>query len=175
LTIRRNLSVCTCYFTLDVFIQKICSLCTYAYVKLTNFIRYLGDSTVLITESDKVICKSWKFISFSSSFCFVAMRMYWRSKRASRTTPIQNRMKLPRFVFSVCWAYTGSRSLWIWIQIGRSIPVLRIRIRVSGIHNRFFSGSHISDPGSQIPDPKPFIFESILTSFWAKSSIILWK
>jgi hypothetical protein len=137
-------------------------LCTYAFVKLTNFIKYLDDSMVLITESDKVISKSWMFISFSSSSCFVAMRMYWRSKWASRTTPIQNRMKLPRFVFSVCWAYTGSRSLWIWIRIGRSIPELRIRIRVTGIHNRFFSGSRISDPGSQIPDPKPVI----LRAYW---------
>ncbi len=35
--------------------KKTFSLCTYAFVKVTNFIRYLGDSTVLITENDKVI------------------------------------------------------------------------------------------------------------------------
>ncbi len=58
-------------------------------------------------------------------------------------------------------------------------PVLRIRIRDSGsgasltpgygIRNRFFP-----DPGYRIPDLKPIpIFESLVTIFWVKSSIIL--
>ncbi len=42
----------------------------------------------------------------------------------------------------------------------------------SGIWNRFFPdpGSRISDPGSQT-----HIFESLVTNFWVKISIILWK
>ncbi len=42
----------------------------------------------------------------------------------------------------------------------------------SGIRNRFFP-----DPGSRIPDPgsQTHTFESLVTIFWAKSSIILWK
>jgi hypothetical protein len=38
----------------------------------------------------------------------------------------------------------------------------------SGIRNRFFSGSRISDPGSQT-----HIFESLVTIFWVKNSLIL--
>jgi hypothetical protein len=38
----------------------------------------------------------------------------------------------------------------------------------SNIRNNFFSGSRISDPGSQT-----HIFESLVTIFWVKSSIIL--
>ncbi len=38
----------------------------------------------------------------------------------------------------------------------------------SGIRNSFFSGSRISDPGSQT-----YSFESLVTMFWVKSSIIL--
>ncbi len=44
------------------------------------------------------------------------------------------------------------------------------RFRGSWIQNRFFSGSRISDPGSQT-----HIFESLVTIFWVKNSIILWK
>jgi hypothetical protein len=40
----------------------------------------------------------------------------------------------------------------------------------SVIRNRFFSGSRISDPGSQT-----HIFESLVTIFWLKSSVILGK
>ncbi len=40
----------------------------------------------------------------------------------------------------------------------------------SGIRNRFFSGSRISDPGSQT-----HIFQSIVTIFWVKTLILLWK
>ncbi len=38
------------------------------------------------------------------------------------------------------------------------------------IRDRFFSGSQISDPGSQT-----HIFERIVTNFWVKSSIIFFK
>ncbi len=64
------------------------------------------------------------------------------------------------------------------------LTVLRIRIRDPGsgafltpgsgigIRNRFFP-----DPGSRIPDPgfQNHIFESLMTIFCIKSSIILWK
>jgi hypothetical protein len=63
---------------------------------------------------------------------------------------------------------------------GSTPAVLRIRIRDpgvgafltpgSGIRNRF-----IPDPGSRIPDPgsQTHSFESLVTTFWVKSSIIL--
>ncbi len=40
----------------------------------------------------------------------------------------------------------------------------------SGIRNRFFSGSRISDPGSLT-----HIFEGLVTIFWVKTSLILGK
>jgi hypothetical protein len=54
-----------------------------------------------------------------------------------------------------------------------SFPVLRIRdpgLFDPGIRNRFFP-----DPGSRIPDPgsQTHTFQSLVTIFWAKSSIIL--
>ncbi len=45
---------------------------THAFVKLTNFIMCLGDSTVLITESDKVTSNICIFLSFSETVCFLS-------------------------------------------------------------------------------------------------------
>ena len=51
------------------------TLYTHAFVKFTNFIMYFGDSTVLITESDKVISNICVFLSFSETVCFVVRRL----------------------------------------------------------------------------------------------------
>ena len=53
------------------------SLYPHAFVRLTNFIMYtyLGDSTVHITESGKVISKICIFLSFSETVCFVVRRL----------------------------------------------------------------------------------------------------
>jgi hypothetical protein len=75
------------------------------------------------------------------------------------------------------------------IFAGQGLPpaVLRIRIRDSGSGIRCLldprirdPGSEIGlfripDPGSRIPDPgsQTHIFESLVTTFWVKSSIIL--
>ncbi len=65
---------------------------------------------------------------------------------------------------------------WVYDPVWYS-TVLRIRIRDPGLCAFLTPGSRISDPGSRISDPgsQTHIFESLVTTFWVKSSIILWN
>ena len=112
-TLRRHLRVCTCYFTLKVYIQGN-TLYTHAFVRLTNFIMYFGDSTVLITESDKVISNICVFLSFSETVCFVVRRLCWWSKWAWRTEFLHNNL-LPLISFNSLphrWTLFRIYSMW---------------------------------------------------------------
>ncbi len=101
------------------------------------------------------LCKRIPPTSYSSC---CTCRQSWRTFLCKKISPctVRNDLDSDMDKKSVADPYTGSGA---FLTPGPG----------SGIRNRFFSGSRISDYGSRIPN---HIFEMLVTNFWVESSTL---